>query len=96
MASFNVSSCPSTTTRASLSGSHSFSANGNAFNLAVIRLDGSKSSFDIKGASKTRATLISGDELLSYSNGNGVVASITNDFAIFNDNRQLDHPSEGL
>ncbi|KAG5226639.1 bifunctional riboflavin biosynthesis protein [Salix suchowensis] len=108
MASFNVSSCPSTTTRAALSGSqnfklfnglhgvNSFSVNGNAFNLAVIRLVGSQSSCDIKGASKTRATLISGDELLSYSNGNGVVASITNDFAIFNDNRQLDHPSEGF
>ncbi|XP_061947600.1 bifunctional riboflavin biosynthesis protein RIBA 1, chloroplastic-like isoform X1 [Populus nigra] len=89
MASFNVSSCPSTTTRAARSGSlacrnfrlfnglhcvNSFSANGNALNLALIRLDGSKSSFGIKGASKTRATLISGDELLSYSNDNGVVA----------------------
>ncbi|KAJ6860222.1 bifunctional riboflavin biosynthesis protein RIBA 1 [Populus alba x Populus x berolinensis] len=89
MASFNVSSCPSTTTRAARSGSqacrnfrlfnglhgvNSFSANRNALNLALIRLDGSKSAFGIKGVSKTRASLISGDELLSYSNGNGVVA----------------------
>lgn len=57
-----------------LHGVNSFSANGNALNLALIRLDGSKSSFGIKGVSKTRATLITGDELLSYSNDNGVVA----------------------
>lgn len=92
MASFNVSSYPSTTTRAALSGSqscrnlklfnglygvNSFCANGNALNLALIRLDGCKSSFGIKGAGKTRATLISGDDLLSYSNGNGVAAKST-------------------
>ena len=57
-----------------LHGVNSFSANGNALNLALIRLDGSKSFFGIKGVSKTRATLITGDELLSYSNDNGVVA----------------------
>ncbi|KAJ6777145.1 34-DIHYDROXY-2-BUTANONE 4-PHOSPHATE SYNTHASE [Salix koriyanagi] len=92
MASFNVSSYPSTTTRAALSGSqscrnfklfnglhgvNSFCANGNALNLAFIRLDGSKSSFGIKGVGKTRAKLISGDDLLSYSNGNGVAAKST-------------------
>ncbi|KAL3611712.1 hypothetical protein D5086_002732 [Populus alba] len=92
MTSFNVSSYPSTTTRAALSGSqtcrnlklfnglhvvNSFCANGNALNLALIRLDGCKSSFGIKGAGKTRATLISGDDLLSYSNGNGVAAKST-------------------
>ncbi|CAK7328499.1 unnamed protein product [Dovyalis caffra] len=92
MAAFNVSSCPSTTTRAALSGSqscrnfklfnglhgvNSFSANGIASNLALIRLDGSKSCFGIKGGCKTRATLISGDDLLSYSNGNGVAAKST-------------------
>lgn len=129
MASFNVSSYPSTTTRAALSGSqtcrnlklfnglhvvNSFCANGNALNLALIRLDGCKSSFGIKGAGKTRATLISGDDLLSYSNGNGVAAkstlldngsvgtlsagsaSITNDFAVGNDDHELDRPTEGF
>ena len=60
-----------------LHGVNSFCANGNALNLAFIRLDGSKSSFGIKGVGKTRAKLISGDDLLSYSNGNGVAAKST-------------------
>ena len=97
-----------------LHGVNSFCANGNALNLALIRLDGCKSSFGIKGAGKTRATLISGDDLLSYSNGNGVAAkstlldnvsvgtlsagtaSITNDFAVGNDDHELDRPTEGF
>ncbi|KAI5604267.1 hypothetical protein POPTR_001G310500v4 [Populus trichocarpa] len=60
-----------------LHGVNSFCASGNALNLTLIRLDGCKSSFGIKGAGKTRATLISGDGLLSYSNGNGVAAKST-------------------
>ncbi|XP_002522596.3 bifunctional riboflavin biosynthesis protein RIBA 1, chloroplastic-like [Ricinus communis] len=82
MASIN----PSTTTRTALpytlarknfklfNGLHGvtwFSANGCTSNSTLLKLDGSKSSFSIKGVRNTRAALISEEgDLLSYSNGN--------------------------
>ncbi|KAJ6315067.1 hypothetical protein OIU78_018536 [Salix suchowensis] len=45
--------------------------------LAPSHAEISNCSMDYMGVGKTRATLISGDDLLSYSNGNGVAAKST-------------------
>ncbi|KAH0977043.1 hypothetical protein GBA52_026762 [Prunus armeniaca] len=87
MASINVS-CPSTTPLSRpqacknfklFNGLHTLNlslSNGNTSSIALIQM-GSKFSFSNKGVSRIRATMVSEDGDLVYTNGNGAVTNST-------------------